>query len=111
MGGSDNLGDGRVREEKQSCDYKGGLYTEKIKLPASLTMSERRMIVEKIGRMAKGNLRDCARGQSLGRREQWTALCSSIARARLGCTDENPRLALSRLQREVGSRAINLAPR
>lgn len=71
-----------MREEKQSCDWKGGLYTEirftkliqnekhKKKFPASLTMSERRMIVKKIGRMAKGSTKDCARGQSLGRREQ-----------------------------------------
>lgn len=28
MGGSENLADGPVREEKQSCDWKGGLYTE-----------------------------------------------------------------------------------
>lgn len=43
-----------------------------------------------IGRKAKGSLGVCARGQNLGRREQWTARCGSVARARLGCTARTP---------------------
>lgn len=60
--------------------------------------------------MAKDSVKDSARGQNLGRR----GVDSSVQQR---CRDEawlhceNPRLALSRLQREVGSRAINLAPR
>ena len=80
MGGSDNNGDASEREEKQSCDYKGGLYRKEVG-----QADEKRVRC-----MAKGSLTDSARGQSLGRREQWTAQCGSNARTRLGRTVRTP---------------------